>query len=702
MKFFRAFLTTVLYTVFVSPVFATNPDNREEVDVRNYPGIVRIGHNGKTCTGQFVAPNLVVTAAHCSTPSAWKNPDKKFYLYTPRHEPGTIVPTKLKRGKLLADRRDNTSDVAGVGDYMFLLIEDPKDYCNDCFYDLYDMSLFSGNYLPVYNIGFGGMKILTTADIEILKRIYISSGKNGAPAMRSQNIQAEIDKQLPDLFKDSKRLKKNKEPCGLLYNVDCSKKCDTNNKDADLKGCRDLCGGKIGLTPSLKNFPKILYNDCYAVGGNSGGPYITVSDNKLAAIVNGGSSDVYYDKENQTDVSIAVSNIQFKDVLEKLKKEYPPKSLNEVGMDNKVDSKTVKKDQAKKEEVIKEAELEKLCKKNNLGTWKRGKCKCSGVMNGDECIAKVVSAQTQAVSTQSTISAATSNGEKVATVASPVEKRPASDTEEEYHIEEPSAEEIQQEIAEVQAEKERAAQGLNASGVFDNITSNTSSERIVKATARLEVLHEYDERIKQLQQDYENAKAKEQSLANRTLTAATMAATGIGGMELAQGLAEQNADKQAEADMTAYISTFNCKVGDKRYKGGETGVELPGANQLTQLYQEYTALAADLKVRKEALGKAPGIEAQVILDKANMGLYNDVGRGIENGAYASLYRASKGNENDIQKLQDQQDASKKRVTAGAVVGGVGAAGGMVGNMIINGDDGESDNSGINQIQQYLQ
>ncbi|MBO4672215.1 MAG: InlB B-repeat-containing protein [Alphaproteobacteria bacterium] len=189
--------------------------------------------------------------------------------------------------------------------------------------------------------------------------------------------------------------------------------------------------------------------------------------------------------------------------------------------------------------------------------------------------------------------------------------------------------------------------------------------------------------LQQAQEDYDAAKENEQSLANRTLGSLSMAATGIGGMELAQGLAEQNADKQAEADMTAYISTFNCKVGDKRYKGGETGVELPGANQLTQLYQEYTTLAADLKARKEALGKAPGIESEVILDKANMGLYDNVGHGIENGAYASLYRASKGNENDIQKLQDQQDASKKRVTAGAVVGGVGAVGGIIGNIAIN-------------------
>ena len=84
-----------------------------------------------------------------------------------------------------------------------------------------------------------------------------------------------------------------------------------------------------------------------------------------------------------------------------------------------------------------------------------------------------------------------------------------------------------------------------------------------------------------------------------------MAATGIGGMELARGLSEQKADKAAEADMTAYLSTFQCKVGDKRYAGGDSQIEIPGGNELINLYQEYVNLAKDLKERKAALGKKP-------------------------------------------------------------------------------------------------
>ncbi|MBP9999787.1 MAG: hypothetical protein KBT14_03810, partial [Proteobacteria bacterium] len=167
----------------------------------------------------------------------------------------------------------------------------------------------------------------------------------------------------------------------------------------------------------------------------------------------------------------------------------------------------------------------------------------------------------------------------------------------------------------------------------------------------------------------------------------TMAATGIGGMELAQGLSEQKADKDAEADMSRYIETFQCKIGEQGAKinGGDTNISTPGANQLINLYQEYVNLAADLRERKQALGMRAGIEAEVILDKASTGLYDDKGTGIENGTYASLYRASQGNQQDADKLSDLKDTSKKRVIGGAVAAGVGVIGGIVGNLVINKD-----------------
>lgn len=248
------------------------------------------------------------------------------------------------------------------------------------------------------------------------------------------------------------------------------------------------------------------------------------------------------------------------------------------------------------------------------------------------------------------------------------------------------AEVIQEHIEELQQRNdELASRALPADS--EQITDNTVMQ-VVNAMVEHQV---NQESLEKLQKAYEEAKAREQSLANRTLTALTVAATGIGGMELARGLAEQKADKEAEQDMDAYIATMRCEYGNgKSVKAGTTEIELPGANdpEMMKLRNEYFALAASLKERKEALGMLPGIESEVVLDKAQAGLYDDENTGITGGAYASLYRAKMGDETDQARIDDDKKTSKNRVIAGGVLSGVGVVGGAVGNSLINGKLGE--------------
>ena len=196
----------------------------------------------------------------------------------------------------------------------------------------------------------------------------------------------------------------------------------------------------------------------------------------------------------------------------------------------------------------------------------------------------------------------------------------------------------------------------------------------------------------------DDALSRETSTANRALSGLTMAATGIGGMELARGLAEKDADKDAAADMAAYMATFQCKIGDggNKINGGDTDIATPGANQLIDLYQSYVDLAASLKQRKADLGIRAGIESDVVLDKSVVGLYDDTGTGVNNGTYASLYRAAMGNQTDIDKLNAQSDATTRRVGIGGASAGVGAIGGAVGNVLINKDSVDSDSSVLQQ------
>ena len=193
------------------------------------------------------------------------------------------------------------------------------------------------------------------------------------------------------------------------------------------------------------------------------------------------------------------------------------------------------------------------------------------------------------------------------------------------------------------------------------------------------------QRIDELQKNADAMKAKEQSTGNRLLGAASIGATGIGGMQLASAMAENRADDAAERDMAAYLATFRCDYGQGRnIAGGETDVQLPGGNTLLQLRQEFATLSTDVKTRKEALGLTPGIESEVVMDSANMGLYDDVSLGRTDGAYTSLSRAlSDSTGADAAEWAQQRADTSSQLKTGAITAGIGIVGGVVGDLLIN-------------------
>lgn len=250
-----------------------------------------------------------------------------------------------------------------------------------------------------------------------------------------------------------------------------------------------------------------------------------------------------------------------------------------------------------------------------------------------------------------------------------------------------------------QFRKQESAKIGAAENYTDNATTNEETSDIEDNSSLETPDEDSPENTENIQSDleakqqaYDEAKAKEQSKENRTLTALTTAATGIGGMQLAQGLAEQKADKAAEQDMSAYIATMRCSYADgKSVKAGTEEIELPGANDsnIMKYRAEYMSLAADLKERKDALGMKPGIESEEIMDRVQMGLYDDENVGISDGAYASLYRAQiQNSDKDQQQIDADKKTSKTRVIAGGVAAGVGVVGGMVGDSLVNGKLGE--------------
>ena len=194
-----------------------------------------------------------------------------------------------------------------------------------------------------------------------------------------------------------------------------------------------------------------------------------------------------------------------------------------------------------------------------------------------------------------------------------------------------------------------------------------------------------EKKVAELQENYDNMKEIENSFENRMLGATGMATMGIGGMQLATAMTEDRADEAAEQQMKAYLATFSCTYADgKRFSGGETAIELPGGNELINLYSEYVGLANDLKTRKEALGLRAGIESQSILDSATSGLYDDISTGKTSGAFTSLARAlSDPNGADAAAWAAQrEETAKQKKTALATIG-IGAVATVAGNLLIN-------------------
>ncbi len=192
-------------------------------------------------------------------------------------------------------------------------------------------------------------------------------------------------------------------------------------------------------------------------------------------------------------------------------------------------------------------------------------------------------------------------------------------------------------------------------------------------------------RVDELRENAKKMHDKETSTANKLIGAAGIGATGIGTSQALSALSEQRADNRAENDMRAYLATIKCDYGTgKTVNGGETGIELPGGNELTQYATQYKTLAADLKVRKTALGMSPGIESETIIDAAETGLYDNAATGKTNGAFTSLSRAlSDETSADAQAWAQQKADTASKLKTGAIVAGVGAVGSAIANLAVN-------------------
>ncbi len=167
--------------------------------------------------------------------------------------------------------------------------------------------------------------------------------------------------------------------------------------------------------------------------------------------------------------------------------------------------------------------------------------------------------------------------------------------------------------------------------------------------------------------------------------AITVGATGIGGSMMAAGIAEQNQDELAKLKAAGNISTIKCGYGSVQDIAIDTmGISLDNGNALIDLYGEYQTIANRVKNSKESLGMLPGIESEVVFDKANSGLYDNTGSGAINKSFAAASESVRNpTGQNAEQFQSQQDESAKQKTTGMVVGGAGLLFGATSDVLID-------------------
>ncbi|MBQ7185835.1 MAG: hypothetical protein IJR92_03455, partial [Alphaproteobacteria bacterium] len=162
---------------------------------------------------------------------------------------------------------------------------------------------------------------------------------------------------------------------------------------------------------------------------------------------------------------------------------------------------------------------------------------------------------------------------------------------------------------------------------------------------------------------------KKRDTAHNIVSGASTAMTGIGMMQAVQGFSEQKSDAAAESDMAAHIATFKCNY-DKgpTFKYSTEEIIIPGGDELLKYYTEYKTLADQLKGTKATLNLAPGIESQVVYDKAESGLYQNFATERAAGHYASVSRALMDSDSeDAAAWAAEKEKSQKRLAIGASV-----------------------------------
>lgn len=253
--------------------FVGSVDKREYVNWADYPQVVLFGTG---CTAQYVAQDIILTAAHCL--DNWVDYEKNEIVYHTDYEislhDGRKASVVLEKVGPYYSKDGTRSIVQPWADYAFLRVRDAEFYSN-IFYNLPK----AAKNASVESLGFGKMRVVTDYELSQIKDVWnevVSEYRQVKPRHIKTDVNMLLDmfseklksKNIPPLKESSARLKKSE--CSLFDYASAP----ANLKQSIARGYRDM---------------QMIFANCDISNGNSGGPAVR-SGEVLAIAVIGSNS----------------------------------------------------------------------------------------------------------------------------------------------------------------------------------------------------------------------------------------------------------------------------------------------------------------------------------------------------------------------------------------------------------------------------
>ncbi|MCL1892392.1 MAG: trypsin-like serine protease [Alphaproteobacteria bacterium] len=294
-------------------------DKRQYVDwsAPEFQKIVKIELLARSCTGQYVSPNIILTAAHC------------LYYYSA--QPSRFLEVRNYKGDVFPIRVIMAyNDFEGMGrkqednDWALLLVEDPAYYARNYF-----NIARQGRIGAVQQVGFGALRILSDEEIhkirkKLLERVKLS--KNERNLLKSGEPEKE------QIVINDYRALNNRQWERFLNELDNANKPESEgglgipelfNNDRDLKS-----NASCSIV-SADGF--IATHTCMTYGGDSGSA-LWAGQNELLGVAvksNPRTSALIGGEFGHGQDSVAIDSKQFYNALQQAIQKYPVKNNNE-------------------------------------------------------------------------------------------------------------------------------------------------------------------------------------------------------------------------------------------------------------------------------------------------------------------------------------------------------------------------------------